>query len=194
MKYILEYPASPLSKSKHPEERIEVWTDGSVLNNGKPNATAGWSFAVLDVNGYPYIRYSHYVPDLQTNNRAEIMGVLVAIIDLYRPGVHLHIRSDSQYVINTITTWRHNWKRKNPDDIKNRLLFLKVFHLVDHGNITFEWVRGHDGTRGNELADYWAGQGMKREKPTPDEELNVDIRYIDYVKGVKDNSGEEDAI
>lgn len=168
-------------------ESFEVWTDGSTSKNGKSDAKCGWAFAVLNFKGEVYIRYGSYVPNLQTNNRAEMIGVIAAIIDLAQPGRKLHIRSDSQYVINTVVTWRKNWYRRDPRSIKNKQLFEKLFHLVDNNLVTFEWVKGHAGCAGNELVDFWAGMGLKNKQPSLKHSMIANIKFIETIQGVEDN-------
>jgi len=140
---------------------IDVWTDGSSMHNGKPECYGGWS-AVFMMGNKKYIRYGH-LPAPSSNNRGEIMGVLYTM-ELFKGkrDWNIQIRSDSQYVVNSINKWRHKWKLSNYEGIKNPDLLIPLFTAWDaHGNATINWVKGHAGTYGNELADEYAGLGMK---------------------------------
>lgn len=161
--------------------KIEIWTDGSSINNGKPECVGGWS-AIFFLNGKQYIRYGQLKAP-SSNNRAEIYGVLFAIQTL-KANKHWEISvfSDSQYVVKSVMEWRHKWKRNNYDGVKNSDLLIPLFNAVDeHGNVTLKWVKGHAGTAGNELADLWAGRGGRGEVAEY-KNLTNDIKMIEEVK------------
>ena len=82
--------------------------------------------------------------DLTTNNRMEMMAVIKGL-EAVHPLAKVLISSDSTYVINTMTK---GWKRKANHD-----LWEQLDRLVRERNISWRWVRGHNGDPGNELAD-----------------------------------------
>ena len=84
-----------------------------------------------------------------TNNRMEMTGVIRGL-EAVDPLVMVLIRSDSTYVINTMTK---GWKRKANHD-----LWEQLDRLVRGRDISWRWVRGHSGDPGNELADSAASQ------------------------------------
>lgn len=141
--------------------KIEVWTDGSSIDNGKPNCVGGWS-AVFMMGRKTFIRYGH-LPAPSSNNRGEIYGVLYTMMRFQdRRDWEIQIYSDSQYVVKSINEWRHKWKKTDYAGIKNPDLFIPLFQAWDfHGNCKIDWVKGHAGTRGNEMADEFAGAGSK---------------------------------
>jgi ribonuclease HI len=142
--------------------KIDVWTDGSSLDNGKPHCVGGWS-AVFMMGNKKYIRYGH-LPAPSSNNRGEIFGVLYTMMMFKdKKDWNIQIRSDSQYVVKAINEWRHKWKLSKYEGIKNPDLLIPLFNAWDaHGNATINWVKGHAGTYGNELADEYAGLGSKK--------------------------------
>lgn len=160
---------------------IDIWTDGSSMHNGKPNCFAGWS-AVFMMGDKTYIRYGHLSPP-SSNNRGEIMGVLFAMMLLkHKKDWKLEIYSDSQYVVKSVNEWRHKWKRNNYQGIKNPDLLIPLFNAFDeHGNATIQWVKGHAGIRGNELADEYAGLGMQNYDRTMSNDV-YDIMMINERK------------
>lgn len=141
--------------------RIEVWTDGSSMHNGKPNCYGGWS-ACFMMGKKTFIRYGH-LPPPSSNNRGEIYGVLYTMMTFKdRKDWDIQIYSDSQYVVKSINEWRHKWKKSNYEGIKNPDLLVPLFNAWDsHGRCKIDWVKGHAGTRGNEMADEFAGCGMR---------------------------------
>jgi ribonuclease HI len=77
------------------------------------------------------------------------------------------IVTDSQYCVNGATQWVHGWKangwktaQKQP--VKNKPLWERVDKLARLTGATFEWVKGHNGDFGNNLADLWATDGRTR--------------------------------
>ena len=162
---------------------LEVYTDGSSMHNGKPNCYGGWSAAFV-MNNKTYIRYGH-LPVPSSNNRGEIYGVLYTIMTFKaRKDFKIKIFSDSQYVCKSINEWRHKWKRNNYDGVKNPDLLIPLFNAWDeHGNATIEWVKGHNGHPGNELADEYAGCGMRSVDRTTNN-AHFDIQMIEEKKYV----------
>jgi ribonuclease HI len=123
--------------------------DGSALGNPGP---AGWSWYVDDscwaAGGWPH----------GTNN----MGELTAVLELLRATAHLDeellVQCDSQYVINALTKWMPNWKRKgwrkaDGSPVLNLELMQSLDEALRGRRYRFEWVRGHAGHPMNEAAD-----------------------------------------
>lgn len=131
-----------------------------------------------------YIRFGH-LPAPSSNNRGEIYGVLYTILTFKdRKDFELDIYSDSQYVVKSINEWRHKWKLHNYVGIKNEDLLVPLFNAWDeHGNARISWVKGHAGTRGNELADEYAGMGTRNEYISVMNDA-YDIRRIVKLEGL----------
>lgn len=155
---------------------IIVHTDGSSMFNGKPECYGGWS-AVYDFGGKTYIRYGN-LPVPSSNNRGEAYGVLYTMMQFkHRPDWKIKFVSDSQYVVKTLTEWRDS-RKNGPEHYANPDLFIPLYKAWDeHGNASISWVRGHTGHPGNELADLYAGLGMRsliREAKTD----KLDVKFI----------------
>jgi ribonuclease HI len=163
--------------------KITVYTDGSSMHNGKPNCTGGWS-SVFDMNGKLYVRYGHLEAP-SSNNRGEIQGVLFAMLTLReRRDWEIEIISDSQYVVNTLTSWRSKRDRMGYE-FTNADLFVPLFKAWDdHGNVGIEWVRGHTGNIGNERADEFAGCGMRGiDRNMVTDKVDIKMIHSDFFKG-----------
>ena len=117
---------------------IVIHTDGACKGNPGPG---GWG-AVIEQNG-GQVKLSGSEPQT-TNNRMEMTAVIKGLEDV-DASANVLISSDSTYVINTMTK---GWKRKANQDLWDQL-----DRLIGSRNVSWRWVRGHNGDRGNELAD-----------------------------------------
>ena len=82
---------------------------------------------------------------LTTNNRMELMAVIVALEAIKKKNQSLIIYTDSQYIVNTVTKrWLDTWiKTDFKGGKKNKDLWLKFYALSRDFTITFTWVKGH---------------------------------------------------
>ena len=117
---------------------IVIHTDGACKGNPGPG---GWG-AVIEQNG-GQVKLSGSEPQT-TNNRMEMTAVIKGL-EAVDASANVLISSDSTYVINTMTK---GWKRKANQDLWDQL-----DRLIGSRNVSWRWVRGHNGDRGNELAD-----------------------------------------
>lgn len=101
-----------------------------------------------------------------TNNRMELMAAIQALETLNRPcKVKLH--TDSKYVLQGITEWLSNWKKRGwktaaNQPVKNDALWRRLDDAIQRHSIEWVWVKGHAGEPGNERADTLANQGIAR--------------------------------
>ncbi|WFD22143.1 ribonuclease H [Malassezia equina] len=156
-------------EAEHNKDPLDVYTDGSSLGNGTGSSTAGYGVYWADERYHHLNQACRLAGPVQTNNRAELTAILVALRMHPDPSVPLRIWTDSQYAINCIekwmSTWRsHNWKRLNGEDVSNKDLLLQIDQAIGRLELrpTFEFVKGHDGTYGNEMADQLANEGARR--------------------------------
>lgn len=133
-------------------------TDGSSLGNPGPS---GWAWVCEDGRqDWASARHS-------TNNRMELTAVrqlLTTVTD--EP---LIIQTDSQYAKNIFTEWLEGWKRRGMrtsgrKPVENQDLIVEIDTLLQQRDVTWEWVRGHDGHELNELADDLARFAAARAK------------------------------
>ena len=138
--------------------RIEIYTDGACRGNPGPG---GWG--ALLIAGRHRKTMHGGEPDT-TNNRMELTAAIEALNALKRPStVALH--TDSKYVMHGITEWMHNWKKRgwktaNKKPVKNQDLWMALDEAIARHDITWKWVKGHDGDPGNEEADRLANLGI----------------------------------
>lgn len=109
-----------------------------------------------------------------TNNRMEILGVIVGLEALKRPCV-VTVVSDSQYLVNSVTkgwvyTWKkNNWKKADKKRAENVDLWERLLPLLETHECTFEWIRGHAGHAENERCDELAVAASHAEDLPADE-------------------------
>jgi ribonuclease HI len=109
-----------------------------------------------------------------TNNRMELLAVIVALQKLLKPNLKVLIVTDSKYVADAVTKkWVFGWEKKNFKDKKNPdlwKLFLIEYrkHLID-----FQWVKGHNNHPENERCDQLAVKAATKK------ELKIDEAYED---------------
>lgn len=130
---------------------VDIFTDGACSGNPGPG---GWG-AILRFRGTER-ELSGFEPGT-TNNRMELMAAIMGLEALTRPcSVRLH--TDSRYVRDGITTWIHDWKRRNwrtadKKPVKNVDLWRRLAAALEPHQVEFIWVRGHAGHSENERAD-----------------------------------------
>ena len=136
---------------------VTVYTDGSSRGNPGPG---GYGSVLL------YVDPSSHEHKLElsrgyrrtTNNRMELMGVIVALEALKRP-CDVEVHSDSQYVVNAfnqhwVQGWiKRGWKTANREPVKNEDLWKRLLAAKEPHNVSFFWVKGHAGHRYNERCD-----------------------------------------
>jgi ribonuclease HI len=145
-----------------------AYTDGACSGNPGPG---GWGTLLVARNGDTVLKereLSGGEPDT-TNNRMELLAAINALEALDRPS-RLTVITDSVYVKNGVTDWITGWKRngwrtaaKKP--VKNADLWQRLDEAQARHDVTWEWVKGHDGHPENERADALARAGMKPFKP-----------------------------
>lgn len=99
-----------------------------------------------------------------TNNRMELLAAIQALEALNWPcAVKLH--TDSKYVLQGITEWMSNWKKRGwktaaNKPVKNEDLWRRLDQAIQRHRIEWVWVKGHAGDEGNERADSLANRGI----------------------------------
>ena len=94
---------------------------------------------------------------LTTNNRMELLAVIVGLEALTRDGVEVEVYSDSKYVVDAVMKrWVFNWEKKGYKDKKNPDLWQRFLRVYRKHQVTFHWVKGHAGNPLNERVDAMA--------------------------------------
>ena len=151
--------------------KVNIYTDGSSKGNPGPG---GYGAVLI------YGNYRKEISDgfrLTTNNRMELLAVIVSLESLKVVKENIIIYSDSKYVINAIEKkWVFNWEKNNFKGKKNKDLWVRFLKIYSKYNVSFIWVKGHSQIVENERCDFLAVQAA--EKKT----LNVDEYYEKTIK------------
>ena len=156
-------PTPPTNKATA-AARVAIYTDGACSGNPGPGGWAAllrWRGVEKELSG---------AEALTTNNRMELMAVIVALESLKR-AMAIDLYSDSQYVINGATKWidgwrSNQWRGADKKPIKNPDLWQRLDAAVArHESIDWHWIRGHDGHPENERVDHLARKAITSLKP-----------------------------
>ena len=137
---------------------IKVYTDGACKGNPGPG---GWGALIIDGDSRKELYAGN--PDT-TNNQMEMQAALEALIYLKDRNEHIELFTDSNIVKKGMTEWmekwkRNNWKNSNKKIVKNKEIWMQLDEACNSLNVTWTWVKGHDGDPGNEKADFLANKG-----------------------------------
>jgi ribonuclease HI len=145
---------------------IEIFTDGAA----KGNPGNGGYGAILRFQGKVKELAQGY--RLTTNNRMELLAIIVALESLKTNKFPVVITSDSKYVIDAVQKkWVFEWQKKGFKGKKNPDLWNRYIKVAGNFQISFHWVRGHNGHPENERCDFLAVQAAESNN------LLIDIGY-----------------
>lgn len=141
---------------------VIIYTDGS--SRGNPGLGGyGTIIEYVDSKGQLHTREYFAGYEKTTNNRMELMGVIIGLEALTRP-CDVDVYSDSQYVVKAFTEhwiegWiKKNWKLNTNNPVKNIDLWKRLLKAGEPHNITYHWIKGHAGHSQNERCDLLATQ------------------------------------
>ncbi|MDH5474212.1 MAG: ribonuclease HI [Cyclobacteriaceae bacterium] len=130
---------------------ITLYTDGSSRGNPGPG-------------GYGVVlKYKEHRKEIScgfrktTNNRMELLAVIVGLEALKNPQSNVMVYSDSKYVVDAVEKgWIWGWLKKGFAKKKNPDLWKRFIAIYKQHNVKFTWVKGHAGIPENERCDQLA--------------------------------------
>ena len=142
-------------------DRIRIHTDGACRGNPGPG---GWGVVLQH---HKRSKTLHGYEAETTNNRMELTAVIEGLQALSRP-CKVELLTDSKYVMQGMQEWigqwkQNGWKTAAKKPVKNVDLWQQLDHQAQRHEITWQWVKGHSGVDGNELADRLANQAIDEE-------------------------------
>lgn len=131
--------------------KITIYTDGSALGNpGK----GGYGAVLLSP---PHRKELSEGYRLTTNNRMELLAVIVALETLKSDGCDVTVYSDSKYVVDAVEKrWVFGWAKKGFKEKKNPDLWQRFLTIYARHTVRFVWVKGHANVPENERCDQLA--------------------------------------
>jgi ribonuclease HI len=144
--------------------KIEIYTDGAARGNPGPG-------------GYGIVlKYGNHRKEISrgfkytTNNRMELLAVIVALEQLKYKRSEVVLYSDSTYVCNAINKgWINVWEKKGFRKTKNPDLWKRFLKLFRDHNVQLVWIKGHSENPDNEICDQLAVTALKENNLAEDE-------------------------
>lgn len=147
---------------------VHLYTDGAAKGNPGP----GGYGIVLELVGQSYKKEFYEGFRLTTNNRMELLAVIVGLEKLKKPMTDVLVVSDSKYVIDSVVKgWVFGWEKKGFAGKKNPDLWQRFLKIYRQHKVSFKWVKGHNAHPQNERCDELAVMASQLPK------LNVDAFY-----------------
>lgn len=130
---------------------VEIYTDGSSRGNPGPGG-----YGVILKGGNRIMEISQGFKHT-TNNRMELMAVIVGLEALKKEKVEVVVFSDSKYVVDSVEKgWVFGWEKKGFAQKKNPDLWKRFLKIYRKHQVKFEWVKGHNEHPENERCDVLA--------------------------------------
>ncbi len=127
---------------------IYLYTDGAASGNPGPG---GWG-VVLKCGALRKEMSGGF--RLTTNNRMELLAVIMGLEAIKWENATVEVWSDSSYVVKAITEgWLPKWIATGFKKKKNADLWLRFQEVSSRHNVTFHWLKGHAGHPENERCD-----------------------------------------
>lgn len=137
---------------------IYLFTDGAASGNPGP----GGYGAILRCAGREKELSGGF--SRTTNNRMELMAVIIGLEAILWENAQVEIWSDSTYVVKAINEgWLSNWESKGFKKVKNVDLWTRFIPLYRKHRVNFHWLKGHAGHPENERCDRLAVAAYKQE-------------------------------
>ncbi|HVN59087.1 MAG TPA: ribonuclease H [Bacteroidales bacterium] len=127
---------------------ITIYADGAASGNPGPGG-----YGVVLISGPHRLEKSEGFR-LTTNNRMELMGVIVGLESLRIPGSNVIVYTDSRYVADAVEKgWLFQWESKSFKKKKNSDLWIRFLKVYRRHKVKFKWIRGHNNNKENERCD-----------------------------------------
>jgi ribonuclease HI len=132
---------------------IKIYTDGAAQGNPGPGG-----YGTIMKYGQHEKEFSQGFR-LTTNNRMELLAVIVGLEAIKKTGIGVTIYSDSKYVVDSVEKgWIWGWEKKNFNKKANPDLWMRYIPLHKKYKPKFIWIKGHAGHLENERCDQLAVQ------------------------------------
>jgi len=147
-------------------DKVIIYTDGAAQGNP---GRGGYGIVMISGARRKELAQGYR---LTTNNRMELLGVIIALETLKKTGLDIIIYSDSKYVVDSISKgWVFGWVKKGFKGKKNEDLWRRFLQIYPIHKPKFVWVKGHADNKENERCDELAVEAANTQP------LHVDNGY-----------------
>lgn len=147
------------------KKHIIIYTDGAARGNPGPG---GYGIVMKSGNLRKEISEGY---QKTTNNRMELLAVIVALESIKLKNSKVDVYTDSKYVSDAVTNgWVFNWEKKNFKKKKNIDLWKRFLNIYRQLDVYFHWVKGHNDDPENERCDKLAVEASKKEYLSTDDD------------------------
>lgn len=130
---------------------ITIYTDGAARGNPGPGG-----YGAVMMSG-PHRKEISQGFKHTTNNRMELLSVIVALETLKNIGSKVTVYSDSKYVVEAVEKrWVFDWEKKSFKKKKNPDLWIRFLEIYRKHTVNFIWIKGHANNVENERCDQLA--------------------------------------
>jgi ribonuclease HI len=130
--------------------QVHIYTDGAA----KGNPGKGGYGVVMELVGTTYKKEFYEGFRYTTNNRMELLAVIVGLEKITKPNMKVLVVSDSKYVVDAIEKkWVFGWEKKGFKDKKNPDLWMRFLKIYRQHQVDFKWIKGHNNHPQNERCD-----------------------------------------
>ena len=130
--------------------QVHIHTDGAA----KGNPGNGGYGVVMELVGTTYKKEFYEGFRYTTNNRMELLAVIVGLEKITKPNMKVLVVSDSKYVVDAIEKkWVFGWEKKGFKDKKNPDLWMRFLKIYRQHQVDFKWIKGHNNHPQNERCD-----------------------------------------
>jgi ribonuclease HI len=148
--------------------QVHIYTDGAAKGNPGP----GGYGVVMEMVGTSYKKEFFEGFRFTTNNRMELLAVIVGLEQLKNPKTAVLVISDSKYVVDAVEKgWVFTWEKKYFSGKKNEDLWIRFLRVYRKHQVKFQWIKGHNNHAQNERCDQLAVMASTQQK------LSVDYNY-----------------
>ena len=141
------------------KKQVHIFTDGACSGNPGP----GGYGIIMEWVGKPYKKEFSEGFKHTTNNRMELLAVIIALEKIKTKNVLITIFSDSKYVVDAVEKkWVIGWQKKQFKGVKNPDLWKRFLKVYNPTNTVFKWVKGHNNHPENERCDFLAVEASKK--------------------------------
>ena len=130
--------------------QVHIYTDGAA----KGNPGNGGYGVVMELVGSNYKKEFYEGFRYTTNNRMELLAVIVGLEKITKPNMKVLVISDSKYVVDAVEKkWVFGWEKKGFKDKKNPDLWMRFLKIYRQHQVDFKWIKGHNNHPQNERCD-----------------------------------------